>query len=197
MHIVEWLGVLAGATCVLLGMYEIPWTWPVGILNCIFFFVLFWSSKLYADACLQLVYIAISIYGWWNWLHGGEQKSELKVSRAGPHTLIMLAAATALSTAILHRILIRYTDSTVPLWDALTTCMSLAAQFLLGRKHIENWIVWFSVDVIYIALYMYKSLHLTAGLYLGFMIMAVFGFAKWRRSMLGPSAEALPEAASD
>ena len=182
MSLTEVLGVAAGAACVLLAIRQIVWTWPVGLTNNIFFFVLFWRAKLYADASLQIVYMAISLYGWWNWLYGGKQHSRLKVTRATRTEAAALALAAAAATATIYFILRRFTDSNVPLGDATTTALSLTAQYMVSKKHLENWLVWIAADVIYIALYLYKGLNLTAVLYAGFIAMSVAGWMQWRKS---------------
>jgi nicotinamide mononucleotide transporter len=183
MRWIEILGFLTGAATVLLAVRENPWNWPVGIGNNIFFLILFWREKLYADAILQVVYIAISIFGWWNWLHGGRDRSQLAISRTSAKAGVILTAATAAATAILTYCLRRFTDSAAPLGDGFTTALSLSAQYMLGLKLLENWWVWMAADVVYIALYWYKSLYLTAVLYLLFLGMCLAGHAGWKRSL--------------
>ena len=191
MSITEILGFLTGAACVWLLVRLNIWTWPLGIANNLFFIVLFLHAKLYGDMALQFFYIAISIYGWWNWLYGGKGHSELKVSRTSALFAAWMLMATATMTAILTFALRRFTDSNVPFFDALTTALSLTAQYMQTRKVVENWWVWIAADVFYIALYIYKHLYLTALLYVIFMIMCVAGLVAWRRSLasMAPSAE--------
>ena len=157
----EILGFVTGAASVLLAVRESAWNWPVGIVNNVFFLILFWRAKLYADAVLQIVYIVISMFGWWNWVRGGAAHSELPISRTEARSAIGLALVTAAATALLAVALHRFTDSAVPFWDGITTALSLTAQYMLSRKLLENWFVWMTADVIYIALYAYKSLYLT------------------------------------
>jgi len=178
----EILGFVTGAASVLLAVRESAWNWPVGIANNIFFLVLFWRAKLYADAVLQLIYIVISIFGWWNWLRGGTGHTELRISKTARRLAIILAAITAATATILAIALRRFTDSTVPVGDGVTTALSLTAQYMLSRKLLENWWVWMTADVIYIALYCYKSLYLTAMLYLLFFAMCIAGYTGWRKS---------------
>ena len=191
MSITEILGFLTGAACVWLLVRLNIWTWPLGIANNLFFIVLFLHAKLYGDMALQFFYIAISIYGWWNWLYGGKGHSKLKVSRTSALFAAWMLMATATMTAILTFALRRFTDSNVPFFDALTTALSLTAQYMQTRKVVENWWVWIAADVFYIALYIYKHLYLTALLYVIFMIMCVAGLVAWRRSLasMAPSAE--------
>lgn len=177
----ELLGFITGAICVWLQVKENVWNWPAGIANNIFYVVVFWHSGLYADSLLQWFYISISVYGWWNWLHGGTAQSQLKISRTSHTGMMVYIALTAVGTALFHELLSRYTNSTVPFWDGLTTAMSLTAQYMLTRKVIENWWWWITVDVVYIALYIYKRLYLTSFLYAIFLGMCIVGLREWRR----------------
>jgi nicotinamide mononucleotide transporter len=187
----EILGSVTGAASVLLAVRQSAWNWPVGIANNIFFLILFWKARLYADAILQIVYIVISIFGWWNWVRGGDGHTELPVSRTTARTAIVLAVLTAAATLVLTLALHRFTDSAAPFGDGVTTALSLTAQYMLSRKLLENWWVWMSADVIYIALYCYKSLYLTGVLYALFFAMCIAGYAGWRKSLAlrvtGPS----------
>jgi nicotinamide mononucleotide transporter len=177
-----------------LAAQESAWNWPVGIANNIFFLLLFWKAKLYADAILQIVYLAISIFGWWNWLFGGDGHTELPVSRTSTKGLLLLAASTVATTILLTTLLRRLTDSTVPFLDGMTTALSLNAQYMLSRKLLENWWVWMTVDILYIGLYCYKSLYLTGVLYLVFFGMCIAGHSAWYKSLSSRAALAPQEA---
>jgi nicotinamide mononucleotide transporter len=179
----EFWGFVTGAASVLLAVRESAWNWPVGIANNILFLILFWRARLYGDALLQIVYIVISVFGWWNWLRGGVGHSELRISKATASTAIILSVATVAITALLVGILRRFTDSVVPFWDGVTTALSLTAQYMLSRKLLENWWGWMMADVVYIALYCYKSLYLTGALYLLFFALCIRGYAGWKKSL--------------
>lgn len=179
----EILGLVTGAASVLLAVRESAWNWPVGIANNIFFLILFWKAKLYADAILQIAYIIISIFGWWNWVRGGAGRTELPISRTTVRAGILLFIVTVGTTALLTATLRRFTDSAVPFGDGVTTALSLTAQYMLSRKLLENWWVWMTADVIYVALYCYKSLYLTGVLYLLFFAMCIAGYIGWRKSL--------------
>jgi nicotinamide mononucleotide transporter len=181
---IEIFGFVTGAACVWLLVVESIWNWPVAIANNLFYIVVFWRAGLYADAGLQVIYIAISAYGWWHWLRGGPRRTHLSVSRLRARDGWPLAAVTAVFSAALALFLARFTPSTVPVWDASTTGLSLAAQFLQARKVLATWWVWIAADVLYIALYLYKGLWLTALLYAVFMAMCVAGLVAWRRSLV-------------
>lgn len=180
--LIETLGFVTGATCVYLGIKQNIFNFPVGIANNIFFFVLFSRSRLYGDAGLQIVYIALAIHGWYSWLRGGERHTKLKVTHGSFRQLAILFGVVIVGTFGLsfglHSI-----SGAAPMLDALTTGLSLAAQFLLNRKIIEHWFVWIIADVIYIYLYIARGLNLTALLYFVFLCLCIAGFIAWRRSM--------------
>jgi nicotinamide mononucleotide transporter len=175
----EIAGFVTGAACVWLVIRENTWNWPVGIANNVFYLVLFLQVGLYADAGLQIFFVGLAAHGWAWWLrHGTDHGTRVVQQLSGRHAAAV-AAGTATLTAALWLALNHATDSTVPFWDALTTSLSLAAQYLLTRKYIENWFLWMAADVIYVALYVYKDLWLTAVLYLGFLGLCVIGLRAW------------------
>ena len=178
----ELAGFLTGALCVWLLIKQNIWNWPVGIANNIFYIVIFYKSGLYADMGVQFVYIAVAIYGWWNWLHGGADHSELKVARASAAGLAGYLALAAVGTGALYWILHRFTPSTVPFADGLTSALFLTAQYMMSRKLVENWWFWIVGDALVIGLYIYKHLYLTSVLYLVFLAMSVAALVEWQRA---------------
>ncbi|MFI6006211.1 nicotinamide riboside transporter PnuC [Streptomyces sp. NPDC051366] len=181
----EILGFATGALCVWLVARQHVANWPIGIANNVFFIVLFAQSGLYADAGLQIVFIALAAYGWWSWTHGGGPGSAeaLPVRRTTRTEWAVLAAAGAVGVLGLTLLLSRVTDSTVPFWDALTTGLSLMATYGQCRKLVESWWLWIAADLVYIPLYAYKGLYLTSGLYVGFLALCVVGLLGWRRTL--------------
>lgn len=185
----EVFGFITGAVCVLLVVEEHIWNWPVGIANSVFFIVLFIRSRLFGDMALQWVYVVLGFIGWYQWLYGGQNRTQRSVNRMplteGVILSLLSAAATALLTVLLGRV-----HDAAPFLDALTTVLSLAAQYLLTLKRIENWYLWIAADVIYVGLYLYKDLVLTAALYAIFIGMCVAGLAAWRRRLAADAARA-------
>lgn len=177
---VEVIGFITGGICVWLAVRQHAGTWPIGLANNIAFFVLFSQARLYADAGLQVVYFALGIYGWWNWLHGGTDRTRLPISRARTWEWLALAAFVSLGTWTLRELLIAV-NGAAPFWDSHTTVLSLAAQYLMCRKRLEHWLVWMAADIIYIPLYLSRELPLTAILYGVLLTMCVLGWLEWRR----------------
>ena len=182
-HWIEVLGFITGVSCVLLGIAEISWSWPVGITYNVLLFVVLWTHDVYALALLQILYIGISLYGWWNWLHGGVGHGTLRVSRTPLAITLALAAASVAGILVLHAILDRYTNSTVPWLDAVTTTLSLAAQYLLSRKMMATWFLFVLVDVIAIKINLDKHLYPIVALYAFFIVLCVLGYRHWSNSL--------------
>ena len=149
----------------------------------------FWHSKLYADMGLQFVYIALSIYGWYEWLHGGENKSELRVTRGWRSSYPIALAITIAFALGLGTFLRKTTDAALPYADASLTSFSLLAQWMMTKKYIENWWVWIAVDVFYVAMFTFKHLYLTAVLYVIFIGVCWFAYVEWRSSLSVPADE--------
>ena len=177
----EVLGFVTGAWCVWLLVEQNIWNWPIGIANNAFYVVVFWRARLFADMSLQVVYIVLSVIGWYLWLHGGAGHGRLAVRRTRWREGVVIAAVVVALT-VAGTAFLRTVRDSAPFLDALTTSMSLAAQYMLTRKMIENWHLWITVDVIYVGLYASRALPLTAVLYAIFLTMCVVGLRQWRRS---------------
>jgi nicotinamide mononucleotide transporter len=185
----ELLGFVTGAASVWLTVLARISNFPVGIANSAFFLALFLAARLYADSGLQIVYIVLGFTGWWQWLHGGRDRGRLVVARSSRGLLIACLVFVAVASWGLT-VLLRAVHDVAPLWDGLTTAISLAAQFLLNCKRIENWALWITADLIYVPLYVVKRLDLTAIVYLLFLGMCVLGADAWRRALRSAPAHA-------
>jgi nicotinamide mononucleotide transporter len=172
-----------GVVSVYLSTRQNIWSWPTAIVNVALYTVVFYQGRLYGQMGLQPVYLALSIYGWYEWLHGGAQRTELKVSRASPRLLGVLAVINIVTWVALASIL-RRTDAALPRLDALLTTTSLVAQWMMTRKILENWIFWIAVDVVYVPMFISQRLYATALLYAAFLVLAVMGLVEWRRSLV-------------
>jgi nicotinamide mononucleotide transporter len=186
----ETLAALFGAVSVYLSVRENIWSWPTAIVNVTLYILVFLRAKLYADMALQVVYIGISVYGWHQWLHGGAGRTTLPVTRLTRRLAAALAAIGAVSVLLLGTILGRYTDAALPWLDSTTTATSLIAQWMMAKKILENWLVWVAVDVVYIGMFLFKSLTLTAALYAVFLVLSAMGYFQWKQSLRLDAAQA-------
>lgn len=183
MSALELFAALFGAISVYLSVRENIWSWPTAIVNVLLYVLVFYGAKLYADMGLQVVYAVISAYGWYHWLHGGADRGILHVSRTPRRETLLLAATTVAGAAVLGTIFARTTDASLPYLDSSLTATSLAAQWMMTRKYVENWLVWIAVDIVYVPMFIYKKLYPTAALYALFLVLATMGWMRWRRSL--------------
>ena len=190
----ELFAALVGALSVWLSVRQNIWSWPTAIVNVVLYALVFYQAKLYADMGLQMIYAILSIYGWYEWLYGGAGRTELRVTRTGAGLGALLTVIAALGSAVLGVFLRHATDAALPFMDSFLSSTSLVAQWMMTKKLLENWLVWIGVDVLYVGMFIFKGLFLTAGLYAVFLALAVKGYLDWRRSMAA-QAGAVPVAA--
>jgi len=190
--LLELTAVAFGLVSVFLSTRENIWSWPTAIVNLALFTVLFFREKLYADMVLQVVFLLLSVYGWYEWLHGGENRSELHVSRLARRTGLMLLPIGIVGSIALGTFLRRSTDASLPYLDATLSVFSLIAQWMMTRKIVENWMLWIALDVVYVWMFVFlKHLNATAFQYSVFLILAAMGHVQWLRSWRSRQLEAV------
>jgi nicotinamide mononucleotide transporter len=180
---IELVAVLFGIASVALSIPESVWNWPVGLINVLVYFVLFAKTGLYANAGLQLVYFVLSIYGWYEWLHGGAGRTELTVRRTAGGTWAIAAAIAMAGWVVLVAITRRAPGGAMPATDSVTVVVSLIAEWMAARKLLENWIVWILIDVVYVGMLVFQHLDLAAINYAVYGVLGVFGYRAWRKSL--------------
>ena len=183
MSSLELFAAVLGAISVYLSVRQNIWSWPTAIVNVVFYALVFYRAKLYADMGLQVIYAVLSVYGWYEWLYGGEHRTELRVSRTSPRLGVLLVVVGLGGAGALGLILRGATDAALPFMDSFLSSTSLVAQWMMTRKKVENWLVWIGVDVLYVGMFTSKHLYITAVLYLVFLVLAIRGWIDWRRSM--------------
>jgi nicotinamide mononucleotide transporter len=178
----ECFGFATGLVCVWLTAQRNIWNFPVGIANCALLLLLFFQARLFADAGLQILFIALGLRGWWQWASGGTRATPKPITSATPRELLLYLAASALLTGLLFWLL-TLAKGSLPIFDALITALSVVAQWLLNRKTLQNWLWWIAVDVISIPVYIHKELYLIALLYAIFLGLCLIGLASWRAEL--------------
>jgi nicotinamide mononucleotide transporter len=141
---------------------------------------------------LQVVYFALSLYGWYEWKFGGVHRTALHVSRATPRLWIVLALVNLAAWLALGTLLARTTNAAIPWLDSLLTTTSLCAQLMMTRKVLENWAVWIVLDAVYVPMFISRGLYATAVLYAIFLALAVLGWRDWKRSLRANPAQPVP-----
>ncbi len=185
----EILGTITGLASVWLTVRRNIWCWPIGLISVVAYAILFYQVKLYADAGLQVFFFVTSIQGWYWWLKGSNSGGELPVTRLTAQQQLILALVTIVCVAIVGWAFMSYTDAHLPFWDAAAAGVSVTAQAIMLRKKIECWPLWLGVDVLYVGIYIYKKLYLTAGLYAIFLVLAAIGWQEWIQAEKAQSSD--------
>lgn len=180
---IELLGLLTGLCYLWFEYHANPLVWLVGIVMPMISMWVYFTKGLYADFGINIYYLVMAVYGYvaWTFNFRKKTKQELPVSRLTLRVGITLAVVAALLWALLAWILIAFTDSTVPYADSFTTALSIVGMWMMARKIAEQWLVWFIVDVVCVALYIYKGIYFYAGLYTAYTIVSLLGYRKWLR----------------
>ncbi|MGH8384774.1 MAG: nicotinamide riboside transporter PnuC [Pseudomonas sp.] len=169
-----------GVIAVWLTVKQNPWCWPIGLVMVLIYSWIFYEVKLYSDMLLQVIYAALQVYGWWQWTRSGPVHHGREVSRLDAHAVASGLALGAIGSLLLGAAMAHWTDAAQPWLDAALTGFSLVAQFWMAQKRVQCWPLWIVVDVIFVGLFVYKDLYLTAALYGVFLLLAVQGWREWR-----------------
>ena len=182
-----------GLAYILLEYRASVWMWAVGFVMQSLGIVLYYQKGLYADCAMEFYYLAMTVYGWWRWVRKPKTDSTLNpqpstlnpqhsaITRFPRRLIAPWVAGTLALWMLIYWLLSTFTDSTVPLADSFTTALSLLGIWALAHKYLEQWFIWIAVDVVTCALYFYKELPFKSALYALYVVIAVFGFFKWRR----------------
>ena len=187
----EVFGAATGAACVLLVVRKSVWNFPVGIASCAAYLALFAQDKLFAEAGLQVTFVALNLHGWYSWARPAPASGPRPVARVPLGELTLLAAAFPAVWLGLAELLEYFNDSS-PVFDAFVSSLSLAAQWLLNRRYVETWLAWAVVDQVSVVLFYSRGMHLTAALYALFLAMCAAGYVEWRRDLAQPFVERTP-----
>lgn len=179
----EWVGAFTGAWCVYLAAKQSIWNWPIAIISVLAYTIVFYKNQLYGDAALQMYFFGTNVYGWFFWLKKVKNDEKPITSLKYNHLLWVIASILAIGT-LLGFILKTFTPTNVPFVDGFCTAVSFAAQLLMTRKVLQNWILWVFVDLCYVPLYFYKELYLTAVLYIILLVIAYKGHVDWQKQYI-------------
>ena len=178
----ESIAALVSVWAVWLTTQRRPWCWPIGLVSVLLYAWVFVHARLYSDVLLQLVFAVAIVYGWNRWLHHLGDDGRVRVAPLSRRVAVLHIALGAAGAFGLGLFMHRYTDAALPWLDAALAAFSLVAQWWGIRRHTAVWWMWIVVDVIYVGLYAYKSLFITALLYAGFVLLAVAGLRSWQKA---------------
>ena len=180
----HWLDIVTtalGLAYILLEYKASVWMWLLGFLMQTLGIVLYYQKGLYADCGMEFYYLAMTVYGYWRWVHGSTEKQSLPIRHFPRRLVLPWLAVIAIVWALIYWLLVTFTNSNVPLADSFTTALSIVGIWALAHKYLEQWFIWIAVDVVTCILYFYKDIPFKASLYALYVVIAVFGYFKWRK----------------
>lgn len=184
--ILEIIGTLVGLVYLWLEYKASIYLWVVSIVMPAIYLFVYFEAGLYADFAINVYYLGAALYGWlvWKYAKRADNQKELPITRMPMRSWLKAFGIFLLAQCSIVWLLVGFTDSDVPGWDAFTTSLSIIGMWMLARKYLEQWWVWLVVDIVCVGLYVYKELYFTAALYMLYAVVAVFGWLNWKRMML-------------
>ena len=193
----HWLDIVTtvlGLAYILLEYKASIWMWVVGFAMQALGIVLYYQKGLYADCGMEFYYLSMTVYGYWKWISESPRHpaGDLRIRHFPKRLVLPWLALIAAVWGIIYWLLVTFTNSNVPLADSFTTALSIVGIWALAHKYLEQWFIWIAVDVVTCVLYFYKDIPFKASLYALYVVIAVFGYIKWRR-MMQASTEPTPQ----
>jgi nicotinamide mononucleotide transporter len=202
-ELIEPIAFALAIVMVICNIRQMQWGWPLAILSSALYVWVFSTAKLYGDAALQILFIVLAVWGWWQWRrvptearsppplidrdnpHYRQQPVHPQAprrlqGREGLRLWVVGVFFWLVLWFVLDYFLRSFTDSDAPLADAFVTSGSILGTLLLARKFTANWGVWLVVNVVSTVLFVSKQLWLSAVLYALFSLMSVYGWQQWR-----------------
>ena len=181
----HWLDItttVLGLAYILLEYRASVWMWAVGFAMQALGIVLYYQKGLYADCGMEFYYLAMTVYGWWRWVKPkANSQKPIAISHFPRHLILPWLLLIATIWAVIYWLLVTFTNSNVPLADSFTTALSIVGIWALAHKYLEQWFIWIAVDVVTSVLYFYKDIPFKASLYALYVVIAIFGYLKWRK----------------
>ncbi len=192
MSYLEFFGTVAGGFAVWLSAKGNLWSWPLGIINVVLFFFLFFQVQLYPDMFLNVFFFITNIIGWWRWANPKKEeedrKKELKVSYLPVRQLVIFSVIGIAGTIVSGNLASRLHEwlpgiftkpSAFPFLDSFVTVMSIIGTFWMIQKKVESWILWIVVDAVATGMYFVKGIKFVGAEYFVFCFIAAFGLWNW------------------
>lgn len=180
----EAVAVVLAIAYLLLAMKASLWCWPAAFVSTFIYTLLFWHVSLLMESALNVFYMVMAVYGYWQWRWGGgPQDDGVAIHSWSLQRHILVIVLTAAVAGALGYFMANYTHAALPYLDAATTCFAIVATFMLAYKVLENWLYWVVIDVASIYLYMEKGLVLTSLLFVGYVVLAAISYWLWRSRM--------------
>jgi len=180
---IEIVAVIFGLLSVWYAKKEKILVYPTGIVNVLIYVYICYFAGLYADMGINAFFFVMSVYGWYNWSRKIDISHHVPISKATRVQLLISFVSFFVFFLLLWYVLVRFTDSVVPVWDSFTTSIFIVSMWLMALKKIENWLGWIIGDALVIPLFAYKGLVFTSFQYIIFLALAISGYIEWHKKL--------------
>ena len=177
----ETIAVVLAIAYLLLATRENLLCWYCAFVSTAIYTALFWDVNLLMDSGLNVYYMGMAVYGWYQWRFGGAQHDGVAIRTLPVSNHVTIIASIVALTAISGLLLSENTDAAWPYVDSFTTWASVITTVMVARKILENWLYWFVIDAISVPLYLERELYLTAVLFITYLVIVIIGFLSWRQ----------------
>ena len=176
----EWVSVAFGIAYIVLATRENIWCWPAALIGTATAIILFWDVSLLMESALNVYYLVMALYGWYQWRYGSKDHSTLAIQRWQTHQHLIAIAVILVLSVVSGFGLEKFTTADYPFIDSFTTWAAVFTTWMVARKVLENWLYWIVIDAVSVWLFWQKELYLYALLFIAYTIIAVFGYREWR-----------------
>lgn len=177
----EAIAVVLGIAYVALAARENIWCWPAALFSTAIFSWLFWDVSLLMESALNVYYLFMAVYGWWQWTRGSKDHSPQKIHSWSTKQHLISISLILIFAITSGMLLSRYTQAALPFLDSLTTWAAVVTTYMVTRKVLENWLYWVVIDAVSVYLYLDRGLYMTCALFFGYIIIAIYGWYSWKR----------------
>ena len=179
MSTIEIIAVIISIIGVTLTIKRQMWCWFFNFIAFVLYAYIFYEYKLYGETILQFIFIVLNLYGFYHWRKGKVEEHTIRIEKSNAPTLVMQMVLASIAGLLFGLGLHYFTDASLPILDAQLAAFSLLATYWTTQKYIATWVLWVIVDIVYVGMFLYKSLYLTAGLYAVFICLAILGWKQW------------------
>jgi len=181
----EWTILVTALIYVVLAARESVWCWFFGIISCSLWAFASYEGKLYADAFLQLFYVAISFWGIYQWKFSKEKEidNDLEINELSWQTHLKIIVGGILISLPFGYFLAEYTTAAATYLDSLTSVFGIITTFMVARKILSNWLYWIVIDAVYIYLYTSRNLDTLAFIMVIYTVIAIYGYFNWKKEL--------------
>ncbi len=179
MSAIEIIAIIISIIGVTLTIKRQMWCWFFNFIAFVLYAYIFYEYKLYGETILQFIFIVMNLYGFYHWRKGEVEEHTIRIEKSNAPTLVMQMVLASIAGLLFGLGLHYFTDASLPILDAQLAAFSLLATYWTTQKYIATWVLWVIVDIVYVGMFLYKSLYLTAGLYAVFIGLAILGWKQW------------------